>query len=160
MFKDGIKDLKKHIFVAYKRWEYARKISDKLVPGKSIHTVEDYQMNIAVTLDEAPTSASFGANALSLACFPVHTEFKVSETNPVEYGAICFISDDMSHDYEQVEKMERRMIEIHNEKLDMEIRYWTRTTDGCQGEFKSQKTVKKLSEAPKNILNLDEDDTD
>ena len=45
----------------------------------SIHTVKDYQMNIAVTLDESPTSAAFGANALSLACFPVDAEFLLGE---------------------------------------------------------------------------------
>ena len=51
-------------------------------------------------------------------------------------------------------------MEIHNEKMGMNLRYWMRTTYGCQGEFKSQKTVKKLSEAPKNVLKLNEEDSD
>ena len=73
---------------------------------------------------------------------------------------MCFIIDDMSHAFEQVEKMEARLMETHNEKMGMNIRYWMRTTYGCQGEFKSQKTVKKLSEAPKNVLKLNDEDSD
>ena len=66
----------------------------------------------------------------------------------------------MNHEYQQVEKFERRLINIHSEKFGMKVRYWMRDSDGCQGEFKSQKTVFKLTEAPVNVLDLHPDDTD
>ena len=113
LLKSDVKDLKKHIFVAYKQQDYARKTKEKLISMKSIHTV---------TLDESPTSAAFGGNALSLACFPVHNEFLLSGDGSVENETVCFIIDDMSHAFEQVEKMEARLMKIQNEKLGMEIR--------------------------------------
>ena len=116
-------------------------------------------MNIGVMLDESPTSTHFGSNALSLACYPVHCDFCLDD-NKIYHSAICFISDDMSHDYEQVEQFEKRLVDIHRDKFGMEVKYWVRDSEGCQGEFKSQKTVLKLAEAPINVLNLDKDETD
>ena len=41
-------------------------------------------------------------------------------------------SDDRTHDWEQVEAMERRAMEIHKEEFGLQPHYWHRVTDGCQ----------------------------
>ena len=68
--RSSVLKLKKHIYVAYCQWQKSRTSSSKLIPMTSLHSIEDYQMNISVTLDESPTSTHFGSNALSLACYP------------------------------------------------------------------------------------------
>ena len=71
-----------------------------------------------------------------------------------------FLSDDRTHDWEQVEVMERRAMEIHKEEFGLQPRFWHRVTDGCQGEFKSLKTTLRLAASPHTVLNLKEDDDD
>ena len=64
------------------------------------------------------------------------------------------------HDWEQVEGMERRAMDIHREEFQLQPRYWHRVTDGCQGEFKSLKTTLRLAASPQNVLSLPETDKD
>ena len=83
--------MKTHIYVAYRQWEYNRMMSTKLIPMVSIQTVEDYQQNAEITLDESPTETNFGKNKIQLAIYPVHSAFKLSEDGPVLFSAITFI---------------------------------------------------------------------
>ena len=96
ILRTSVLKLRQHIYVAYCQWKISQSIPLKLIPMKSLHTIEDYQMNIGVMLDESPTSTHFGSNALSLACYPVHCDFCLDD-NKIYHSAICFISDDMSH---------------------------------------------------------------
>ena len=91
ILKQMAKMMKTHIFVAYKQWEFNRSISTKLTPMNSIVTVEDYQQNAEVTLDESPTETNFGKNKIQLAIYPIHSAFKLTEDGPVKYSAITFI---------------------------------------------------------------------
>ena len=71
-----------------------------------------------------------------------------------------FFSDARLHDYEQVEGMERRVMEIHQEEFGLTPKYWHRVTDGCQAEFKSLKTTLRLAASPQTVLNLAKSETD
>ena len=57
----------------------------------SIVTVEDYQRNAEVALDESPTETNFGKNKIQLAIYPIHAAFKLTHDGPVKYSAITFI---------------------------------------------------------------------
>ena len=83
--------MKTHIFVAHRQWQFNRSITSKLSPMNSIVTVEDYQQNAEVMLDESPTETNFGKNKIQLAIYPIHSAFKLSENGPVKYSAITFI---------------------------------------------------------------------
>ena len=85
------KMMKTHIFVAYRQWEFARSISSKLVPLNSIVTIEDYQQNAEITLDESPTETNFGKNKIQVAIYPIHSAFKLTETGPILFSAITFV---------------------------------------------------------------------
>ena len=95
---DAIKSLEKmavmmktHILVAYKQWEFNRNIITKLTPLDSLVTVEDYQQNAEIALDESPTETNFGKNKIQLAIYPIHCAFKLTQDGPVQYAAITFI---------------------------------------------------------------------
>jgi hypothetical protein len=83
--------IKTHIYVAYRQWEFTRSISTKLIPLKSILTVEDYQQNAEIALDESPTETNFGKNKIQLAIYPIHSAFKLTQDGPVLYSAITFV---------------------------------------------------------------------
>ena len=85
------KMMKTHIFVAYRQWEFARSIPSKMIPLKSIVTIEDYQQNAEITLDESPTETNFGKNKIQVAIYPIHTAFKLSEAGPILHSAITFV---------------------------------------------------------------------
>ena len=85
------KMMKTHIYVAYRQWEFNRTMSPKLVPMESIMTVEDYQQNAEITLDESPTETNFGKNKIQLAIYPIHSAFKLTQDGPVLFSAVTFI---------------------------------------------------------------------
>ena len=85
------KMIKTHIYVAYRQWEYTRELPSKLVPLKSILTVEDYQQNAEITLDESPTETNFGKNKIQVAIYPIHTAFRLTDGGPVLNCAITFV---------------------------------------------------------------------
>ena len=85
------KMMKTHIYVACRQWEYNRVIANKLIPLKSILTVEDYQQNAEITLDESPTETNFGKNKIQVAIYPIHTAFKLIDGGPVLHSAITFV---------------------------------------------------------------------
>ena len=58
-------------------------MSGKFIPIESILTVEDYQQNAKITLDESPTETNFGKKKIQLAIYPVHSAFKLTEDKPV-----------------------------------------------------------------------------
>ena len=89
--QDMAATMKTHIYVAYRQWEYNRIMTSKLIPMESILTVEDYQQNAEVTLDESPTETNFGKNKIQLAIYPIHSAFKLTEDGPVIFSAITFI---------------------------------------------------------------------
>ena len=95
---DAISSLKKmatfmktHIYVAYSQWEFNRSMSTKLTAINSILTVEDYQQNAEVMLDESPTETNFGKNKIQLAIYPIHSAFRLTNDGPIQYSAITFI---------------------------------------------------------------------
>ena len=61
-------------------------------------------------------------------------------------AAIAFISDDRGHGWEQIEDFNKRTFEILSE-FGLEIKNWTRMSDGCASQYKSKYSILKLTEA-------------
>ena len=64
----------------------------------------------------------------------------------VRKAAIAFISDDRGHGWEQIEDFNKRTFEILSE-FGLEIKNWTRMSDGCASQYKSKYSILKLTES-------------
>ena len=73
----------------------------------SLVTIEDYQRKIDVVYIEQPTSMANSSNKLTVA-----VQYAWKEGGPVHKGAVTFISDDKTHDYEQFCAFEKRLFEM------------------------------------------------
>ena len=147
--------MKIHVFVATHQYEALRLRSESLGLGDLL-TIEDYTMNIDILYSESTTSSHYSANTISYAGYPIAVRFRDPSTMEPAKAAILFISDDKKHDYEQVEKFERRAMEICEEKCGQFFQNWNRWSDNCAGQFKSRKTLGKFVQADSNVLR-DED---
>ena len=54
----------------------------------------------------------FGANVVNIAQFPAVLFYRLEADAPVQKACITFFSDDLSHDHQQVQAFERRIVEI------------------------------------------------
>ena len=150
-FDKQLPDLASHIYRAGRQWEACKSNSQNLIPLKEILTVEDYQMNLEIIHVEATTSSFFGGNVLQIACYPVMIKFKLEENGLTLKGGLFFITEDNKHDYHQVEKFESRIFDFMQEKYGVRPEVWTRWSDQCAAQFKSQYTLRKLSQAPNSL---------
>ena len=57
--------------------------------------------------NEGTTTSNYTANKTQYALYPIALRFVDPETGQARKAAIIFISDDLRHDYQQVQKMER-----------------------------------------------------
>lgn len=146
---ESLPALCKHIYVAHHQWQAHKSARENLQEG-SVITVEDYQQNLEVVYNEAPTSMAYSSNKLTVAIYPVCVEFISPETKKLEKGAITFISKDKKHDYMQVQAFEKRMFEIIRGK-EIKIDNWERYSDSCTGQFRSRKCNAFLLNAPKTF---------
>ena len=147
--------LKLHIYTAYNQWR-AKKLAEESLKVDSILIVDDYQMNLTVELAETTTTTVFGANNILIAIFPVVVMFRRAETGLVEKATITFFSDDISHDHQQVQKFEKRAIEIVAERTGLTFSHTIRFSDGCGAQFKSQFCVADLTNSPNILLQCPE----
>ena len=86
--------------------------------------------------------------------YPVAMVYKESPEIPVQKGGVVFLSDDLKHDYHQVEVFKQHIMDIYEERIGVHPKLWIRFSDQCSAQFKSRYTVQKLLEAPES-LNLD-----
>ena len=115
-------------------------------------------MNIDVEYSESTTSSHYSANCVSFAGFPIAVRFRDPDSLELAKGAIVFISEDKRHCYEQVEKFEKRALEICEQECGQVFKNWTRWSDNCSGQFKSRKTLGKFVKASVAVLGQGEDD--
>ena len=76
--------------------------------------------------------------------YPIAVRYVDPRTLKLAKGAILFISDDKIHDFEQVQKFERRALEIFEEKCGQLFTCWNRWSDNCAALFKSKKSLGRL----------------
>ena len=124
--------LKRHIFVAYNQWR-AKKLAEENLCCDTLMLVEDYQQNLTVELAETTTSTVFGANVVNIAEFPAVVFYRQDEAFPVQKACITFFSDDLSHDHQQVQTFERRIVEIVQLRTGLVFKQLIRFSDGCRG---------------------------
>ena len=58
-------------------------------------------------------------------------------------AAIIFLSADLKHDYQQVERMEQEIMLIVQQQLGWKPENWCRFSDNCASQFKSKYTIVK-----------------
>ena len=143
--------IKVHVFVATHQYEALRLRSESVEVGDLL-TIEDYTMNIDINYSESTTSSHYSANTIAYAGYPIAIRYRDATTLKTAKGAILFISEDLKHDYEQVEKFERRALEICEENCGQSFQNWNRWSDNCAGQFKSRYTVGKLVQTHQNVL--------
>ena len=151
LLKIRAKELKKHIFNSYNQWEAKRLCEASLTLG-TIMLVDDYQQNLTVELSSTPTSSVYGANQVNVMIFPIVVYYKKSVNEPTKKATITFISDDLSHDHQQVLRMEKRAVEIVKEKTGLQFKKAIRFSDGCGAQFKSRFCVADLCSVPEKVL--------
>ena len=130
MFEAFFPKIKAHVFVATHQYEALRLRSESLQVGDLL-TIEDYTMNIDVDYSETTTSSHYSANVVSFAGYPIAVRFRNPSTRTLAKGAILFISEDKKHDYEQVERFEKRALEICELKCGQAFEKWDRRSDNC-----------------------------
>ena len=108
------KNLRIHIFTAYKQWD-AHEQGRRNLDMNTFISIEDYQMNVTVVYSENPTSMAYSSNKHTVAMYPICIEY-LDDNGVLIKGAITFISDDKDHCHQQVQKFEERMMEILQEK--------------------------------------------
>ena len=155
--KSFFPQMKIHVFVASQQYEALRLRSTSLKAGDLL-TIEDYTMNFDIQYMETTTSSHYTANTVTFAGYPVAVRYFDPIKQELSKGAIIFISEDKLHDYQQVERMEKRTVEICEEKCGQSIKNWNRWSDNCAAQFKSKKTIGKLVQAKENVLGVTEDD--
>lgn len=150
--KKMLTKLKTHIFTAHRQWS-AHDHQRNNMDTSSIITIEDYQMNLTVEHNEAPTSCAYSSNKRTIAMYPLCVEF-VREDGGLGKGGIIFLSEDKIHDHQQVEAFEVQAFEIFKEKLPHDISSWKRYSDGCGAQFWSRFVNANIF-SMKDILKLD-----
>ena len=80
--------------------------------------------------------------------------FWAEEGKPTQKASIVFLSDDLSHDHQQVKKMEERAKDILEEKTGLKFNKIIRGTDGCGAQFKSGYCTADLVSSSMRMLNL------
>ena len=119
---------------------------------EDVTTVEDYQQNLLVEHRESPTSCHYASNQVTVALYPIGVEFRKHDGS-LGKGAVCFISDDKTHDNQQVCHFEELMFSILRTEQGLIINNWLRVSDGCASQFRSCFTNADLVMS-KNKLNL------
>ena len=147
-FDKQLPDITSHIYRAGRQWAACKTNAQNLVPLKQILTIEDYQMNLEIVHVEATTSSFFSGNTLQIGCYPVMIKYRMEEDSPTLKGGVVFITEDIKHDFHQVEKFEIKIFELMEEKFGVRPELWTRWSDQCAAQFKSQYTLRKLAESP------------
>ena len=147
--EDMCKPLRKHIYTSHKQWD-AHNQQRLNLDRNTFISIEDFQMNLDVRNDEAPTSCAYSANKLTVAMYPICIEYRADDGS-IAKMAITFLSEDKDHSNQQVQQFEKRMFEIVREKLKRPMTKWIRYSDGCGGQFKSGFCVADLLEAPETF---------
>ena len=142
---------KKHIFNAHHQWNFHQRMRDAL-GHEDVATVEDYQQNLLVEHRESPTSCHYASNQVTVALYPIGVEFRRHDGS-LGKGAVCFLSDDKTHDNQQVCQFEELMFRILRTEQGLNIDNWLRLSDGCASQFRSGFTNADLVMS-KNKLNL------
>ena len=150
-FKNFFPQIKTHVFVASKQYQALSLRSASLGLGDLL-TIEDYTMNFDIQYGQTTTASHYTANQITFAGYPIAVRYKDPITMQLAKGAILFISEDKIHDFEQVEKFERRALEICEEKCGQHILCWNRWSDNCAAQFKSKNTLGKLVQAETEVL--------
>ena len=148
--------LKSHIFVAYNQWK-AKKRAEENLDCDTLMLVEDYQQNLTVELAETTTSTVFGANVINIAEFPAVVFYRQEEASPVQKACITFFSDDLSHDHQQVQAFEKRIVEIVQLKAGNIFKKIIRFSDGCGAQFKSRFCLADLCQMSGKVLGQDQE---
>ena len=65
--------------------------------------------------------------------------------------AWAFESEDLKHDFFQVEKIEQKMMQRYKELFDRVPEAWIRLSDNCAGQFKTQFCLNRLHTVPDNL---------
>lgn len=95
---------------------HLRQRIETLRPGKDLVSYEDYQRNFELSHMELPTSMAYAANAIQLGMYPIGLKFRRTSLTvdppPVENGAIIFLTPDLHHNAQQVEKFGKRYLHI------------------------------------------------
>ena len=154
--KSFFPQMKVHVFVASQQYE-ALRLRTLSLKETDLLTIEDYTMNFDIQYMETTTSSHYTANTVTFAGYPVAVRFFDRSKQEVAKGAIIFISEDKQHDFEQVEKFEARVIEICEQKCEQVILNWNRWSDNCAAQFKSKKTIGKLTAAKRNVPGVEVD---
>ena len=141
LLQELLPDVRKHVFTAHNQWN-AHKIYREHLDESGIITIEDFQMNIEPEYLEAPTSLSYSTNKKSFALYPVCIEYV--EDGELKKAAVSFISEDLKHDHQQVQRFEERLFQIVREKIRPNIVNWFRFSYGCGGQFKSRHCIADL----------------
>ena len=155
-FKNFFPHLKVHVFVASQQYEALRLRSSSLKIGDLL-TIEDYTMNFEIQYVQTTTSSHYTANQVTFAGYPIAVRYVDPYKLELAKGAIVFISEDKSHDFQQVEKFEERALKICEEKCGQKFFHWNRWSDNCAAQFKSKMTIGKLAQADKNVLGMEEE---
>ena len=90
-------------------------------------------MNMEVIYTQNPTSLAYSTNKKTVALFPICVEY-INTHGQLCKGAIAFLSEDKTHDHQQVEQFEIRAFHIIRELLKRPINNWKRFSDGCAGQ--------------------------
>ena len=98
---------KLHIYTSHKQWRAHEIHCGDLVPG-SIITIENYQMNLEVSLDEA--GQTYATNKFGVAMHPLCVQY-FDEEQALCKGAIVFLSVDKLCDHQQIERFDWRTCE-------------------------------------------------
>ena len=158
LLKKQVVELKSHIFVAYNQWR-AKKLCEQNLDSETIMLVVDYQQNLTIELSESTTTTVFGGNAVQIAQFPAVAFFRRSLECPVEKASLNFFSDDLGHDHQQVQALERRTVQIVRERTGCYFRKVVIFSDGCSAQFKSRFCLADFCELPWKVLDAEQDDT-
>jgi hypothetical protein len=151
--REGIRDMKIHIFTAATCWCRLHQHLDDLRPGKDVLLVEDYQRNAELEHGEMTTSTAYSANTFAVAIFPMVLKFRrppapPETSSPLETAGIVFISADTHHGFQQVAQFEKRALEIFGLEVFVPEGY-IRWSDGAASQFKSRFVLH-------NLLHVDE----
>ena len=103
----------------------------------SLITIKDYQQNMEVVYQEMPTSTAYSGNKTTVAMYPMIFEY-VDVNGELIKAAYVFLSDDKQHDHQQVRAFEMEAFRLFRRDTGMTADHWTRFTDGCGAQFRSQ----------------------
>ena len=84
-------------------------------------------------------SSHHSANCVRFASFLIAIRYRKPDSLELAKAAIVFISEDKKHCYEQVEKFEKRALEICEKKCGQRFKNWTRWSDSqccCSGPWR------------------------